>query len=205
MLPSNPKNIWKQATNLEMLQATQFAYGCMICNKSNMDNAIANYDSDSIATSKLSYTDSLCSKNDDDIISDSESSNYKGDDMQFDERMYKKGSMSGDGNVLLSKRRLTRLIKKTLSVFNVFANIQTSLKQYYRMHLSLLKHIQKVLQVLLMSDVGARSTISILSHCVLEKQNHLLTMEEHWNKQNKCNKAKKLIASWITPSILTCI
>jgi len=178
MLPSNPKNIWKQATNLEMLQATQFAYGCMICNKSNMDNAIANYDSDSIATSKLSYTDSLCSKNENGIISESESSNYEDDEMQFDERMYEKCSMLGDGNVLLSKRRLSRLIEKTLSAFNVFANTQTSLNQCYRMHLSSLKHIQKVLQGLLMSNVGARCTISIWSHCVLEKQNHLLTMEE---------------------------
>jgi len=112
MLLSNPKNKRKRATNLEMLQATQFAYGRMIRNKSNMDNAIADYDSDSIATSKLSYTDSLCSKNENGIISESESSNYKDDDMQFNEWMYEKCSMSGDGNILLSKRRLTRLIKK---------------------------------------------------------------------------------------------
>jgi len=143
MLPSRPKKKWHQATNLEMLQATQFAYGHMICMKCIDNNITTGCDSDLVTTSKLSYTDSLCSKNNDDIndrtsesgSTKSESLNCKDNDMQSHKETYGKCNILEEGNVLLSRAKLSRLIEKTLSAFNVFADTKTSLNQCYEMHL----------------------------------------------------------------------
>ncbi len=115
MLPSRPKKKRHRATNLEMLQATQFAYGRMIRTKCNDSNIATGCDSDSVATSKLSYTNSLCSKTNDDIndtseseSTKSESSNCKDDDMQG------KCNILDEGNVLLSSRKLCRFLEKNL-------------------------------------------------------------------------------------------
>jgi len=120
-----------------MLQATLFAYGHMIHTKCNDSNITTGCESDSVTTSKLSYTDSLCSKNNDDInnmmleseSTKSESSNCKDDGMQG------KYNILDEGNVLLSRRKLSRLIEKTLSAFNVFTETKVSLNQCYKMHL----------------------------------------------------------------------
>jgi len=104
-----------------MLQATQFAYGHMICMKCIDNNITTGCDSDLVTTSKLSYTDSLCSKNNDDIndrtsesgSTKSESLNCKDNDMQY-KKMYGKCNILDKGNVLLSSRKLCRFLEKNL-------------------------------------------------------------------------------------------